>query len=196
MLEIGKTLVSLDVVEKKFVCDLDKCKGSCCIDGDSGAPLEEEELRLVKKYYPKIKKYLPKEHLKIIEQKGLYEKDTDGDWVTVCHPSGACVFVTYDDKGIARCAFQLAYEKGEIDWEKPISCHLYPVRLARYPEFTAVNYAYRSICRVAEIKGQMLGVHVFEFLEHPLRRAFGDEWYEELKTVAHQWLKQKQDPKD
>lgn len=196
MLEIGNTLVSLDVIEKKFVCDLDKCKGACCVDGDSGAPLEEKELRLLKKYFPKIKKYLPQEHLQVIEQKGLYEKDADGDWVTTCHSSGACVFVNYTDEGIAKCAFQVAYEKGEIDWEKPISCHLYPIRLARYKQFTAVNYAFRSICRVAEIKGQMLGVHVFEFLERPLRRAFGDEWYEELKTVANEWLRQKEERAD
>ena len=192
MLEIGKALVSLDLVEKKFVCDLEKCKGACCIDGDSGAPLEEDELRLLKKYFSKIKKYLPEEHLKIIDKQGLYEKDSDGDWVTVCHPDGACVFVTYTDNGIAKCAFQLAYEKGEIDWEKPISCHLYPIRLVHYPEFTAVNYAYRSICRVAEIKGQLENVRVYEFLERPLRRSFGDQWYEELKTVAQQWLKQKE----
>ena len=193
MLQIGKALVSLDVIEQKFFCDLEKCKGACCIQGDAGAPLEQEELRLLKKYFPKIKKYLPREHLEIIEQKGLYEKDQDGDWVTVCHPSGACVFVFYDQHGVAKCAFQHAYEKGEIDWPKPISCHLYPIRLAKYPEFTAVNYSRRDVCQPGRIKGEITGIHVYQFLKEPLIRAFGQQWYDELELTAEQWLKQKQE---
>ena len=189
MIEIENTLVSLDVIEQKFVCDIEKCKGACCIQGDAGAPLEQEELRLLKKYFPKIKKYLPEEHLKIIERKGLYERDRDGDWVTTCHPSGACVFVFYDEKNIAHCAFQYAYEKGEIDWEKPLSCHLYPIRLAKYPEFTAVNYSQRDICQPARIKGEITGIRVYQFLKRPLIRAFGEKWYEQLVFTAEQWLK-------
>lgn len=192
MLKIKETLVSLDIIEKKFFCDLDKCKGLCCIEGDAGAPVEKKELDLLKKYFPIIKKYLPEEHLKVIKEKGLYEKDQDGDWVTSCHSSGACVFVTYDKKGVAKCAFQKAYEEGEIDWTKPISCYLYPIRIAHYPEFTAVNYAFRSICKVAEIKGQSLNIRVYEFLEKPLRLFFGDKWYEELKSMANEWSKQKE----
>ncbi len=192
MLQIGKTLVSLDVIEQKFACDIERCAGACCIEGDAGAPLEESELRLLKKYFPKIKKYLPAGHLQIIEQKGLYERDKDGDWVTTCHPSGACVFVFYDQRGIAKCAFQHAYEKGEIDWPKPLSCHLYPIRIARYPEFTAVNYSKRDICLPGRIKGEKLGIRVYQFLEKPLRRAFGDQWYEQLDFAAKQWIKQKE----
>ncbi len=184
MLEIGNTLISLDVITEHFVCDLEKCKGACCIDGDAGAPLEEDETRIIEEIFDKIKKYLPEKHLQIIEKQGMWEKDEDGDLVTVCAPSGACVFLTWDEKGIAKCAFEIAWEKGETDWPKPISCHLYPIRLAEYPEFIAVNYSRRDICAVGRIKGRKEGVKVYEFLKFPLIRKFGEQWYEQLDFAA------------
>ncbi len=184
MLEIEDKIVSLDLIEEYFVCDLNACSGVCCVDGDAGAPLTEDELLLIEDNYEKIKKYLPHKQIEHIEKNGLYELDPDGDFVTTCLDSGECVFVTQDDDGIYKCAFEIAYRKGEIDFIKPISCHLYPVRLTKYGNFTAVNYEKRNICQAGRLLGKKNNVKVYEFLKEPLERAFGKEWFEMLDYAA------------
>ncbi len=191
MIEIDNILISSEIIETFFFCDLNACKGKCCIEGQAGAPLEQNELKLLKKYFPKIKHLLPENHLEIIQKKGLYEKDNDGDWVTTCDPkTGACVFVSYDQNNIAKCAFQIAYEKGLIPWPKPISCHLYPIIISKYQTFTALNYYPRKICKTAEILGKKLNIRLYQFLKHPLIRKFGENWYNQLCDVAQAWLAQ------
>jgi hypothetical protein len=184
MLQIEDKIVSFDVLEKKFVCNLTVCKGICCVDGDAGAPLEKEELKLIKKYFKKIKKYLPQKNLEEIERQGLYIIDEDGDYVTPCIDGKECVYVVKDEKGIYKCAFEIAFRKGEINFIKPISCHLYPIRLSKFENFTGVNYEERNICAAARILGNKNNVKVYEFLKEPLTRAFGEDWYEQLDYAA------------
>ncbi|MBN2893236.1 MAG: DUF3109 family protein [Bacteroidales bacterium] len=185
MLQIDDKIVSFDVVEEYFLCDLNACQGICCVDGDSGASLKKDELRIIKKVFPKIKKYLSEKHLQEIEKVGLYVKDIEGDMVTPCLETGECVFLTYDENDeIYKCAFEIAYEKGEIDFWKPISCHLYPIRLSKFKTFTAVNYQTRNICAAGRFLGNKEKLKVYEFLKAPLIREFGEEWFEKLDYAA------------
>lgn len=185
MLQIDDKIVSFEVIEERFLCDLNACQGICCVDGDAGAFLKQDELRIIKKTFDKIKKYLPEKHLKSIEKQGLYVKDEDGDFVTPCIDTGECVFLTYDETDeIYKCAFEIAYEKGEIDFWKPISCHLFPIRLSKYETFTAVNYQKRNICSAGRFLGFQKNLRVYEFLKAPLIREFGEEWYEKLDYAA------------
>lgn len=185
MLQIDDKILSFDVVEEYFICDLNSCQGICCIDGDSGAPLKNGELRKIKKSFEKIKKYLSKKHLNEIEKVGLYIKDKDGEFITPCLSSGHCVYLSFDKKDeIHKCAFEIAYEKGEIDFKKPISCHLYPIRATVYDTFTALNYQTRNICAAARFLGHKNKVKVYEFLKEPLIRAYGKAWYEKLDYAA------------
>ena len=184
MLEIEDKIVSFDLIKEFFACNLNACSGICCVDGDAGAPLTEDELLLIEDNYKKTKKYLPENQIKHIEKNGLYELDPDGDFVTTCLDSGECVFVTQDDGGIYKCAFEIAYRKGEIDFIKPVSCHLYPVRVKKYEKFTAVNYEQRNICQAGRMFGKKQNVKLYEFLREPLERAFGKEWFEMLDYAA------------
>ncbi len=185
MLQIDDKIVSFDVVEECFICDLNACQGICCVDGDSGAPLKNDELRIVKKVFPKIKKYLPEKNIKEIKKQGLYIKDVEGDFVTPCLKTGECVFLAYDSKDdIYKCAFEIAFEKKEINFWKPISCHLYPIRLSYFNSFIAVNYQVRNICAAARFLGNQKNVKVYEFLKEPIIREFGEEWYEKLDYAA------------
>ena len=184
MLQIDDKIVSFDVIEECFLCDLEACKGICCVDGDAGAPLEKDELKKIKSNFKKIKKYLPEKNLKEIKKKGLYEVDEDGDYVTPCLETGECVFLTKDEKGIYKCAFEIAYRKSEIDFIKPISCHLYPIRISEYDNFTAVNYEQRNICQAGRILGKKENLKVYQFLKEPLIRAYGEEFYEKLDYAA------------
>ncbi len=190
ILPIGETLVSLDIIEKKFICNLHACKGGCCVDGDSGAPLETEELSLLKKHYRKIKPFLTEEGRKAIHQQGLYVLDVEGDKTTPLVDKKHCAYVVFE-KGIASCGIEKAYEAGAIDWQKPLSCHLYPIRIKKYPDFSAVNYHQWEICEPARILGEQQGVPIYQFLKAPLIRKFGSEWYETLNEIAGEYLKHK-----
>ena len=131
MIEIGKTLISTELLEEHFVCDLKKCKGECCIAGDYGAPLDKSELKEIDKYYPIVKPLLQAKGVKSIEEQGLYVKDDEGEWVTpLINENEECAYTIFED-GIAKCAFEKAYYDGQIPWKKPISCHLYPVRIKK-----------------------------------------------------------------
>ena len=183
MIQIDDTLISTDVLQKEFVCNLQKCKGICCVEGDSGAPLDEDELETLEKIFPKVKPFLRKEGIESIQKQGTYIIDEDGDWVTPLIDGKECAYVIFDEKGITKCGIEKAYEAGEIDYQKPISCHLYPVRIQKYNAFTAVNYHKWEICNDACALGKELGVTVAEFLKVPLIRRFGEEWYEQLMAA-------------
>lgn len=189
MIAINHTLISEDIFDKKFVCDLNACKGECCVSGDSGAPLDKKELKILDKVYPAVKPYMNKQGIEAVEKNGTYTLDSDGDYTTTLVSDGAeCAFVFFDDKNIAKCAIEQAYLDGKIDpiaigWKKPISCHLYPIRIKEYKEYDAVNYHAWHICKPACECGQQLNVPVYKFLKEPLIRKYGDAWYEELDAV-------------
>jgi hypothetical protein len=184
MLDIDNKIFSLDIISEKFECNLAVCKGVCCIDGDAGAPLTIEEIDVIEEIFDKIKKYLPEKNLKKIEKVGLFEVDTEGDYVTTCLDSGECVFLTKDEQNIYKCAFEIAFLKDEIDFWKPISCHLYPIRITEYENFTAINYEKRNICKSGRKLGKKNGTKLYEFLKAPLIRKFGEELYNKLDFAA------------
>ena len=188
MIIIGQTLVSEELLEQQFVCDLNACKGACCIEGESGAPLEQHELLLLEESLDGARPYLRPEGIAVIDEQGPYTLDDDGDFVTsLVGKHGACAFVTYDEKGIAKCGLEQAHNDGKTNWKKPISCHLYPVRLAQLKEYVAVNYHRWQVCEPACACGKSLKVPVYKFLKDPLVRRFGQEWYEELEQIAAVW---------
>lgn len=189
MLEIQDTLVSLDLAERYFCCDLDICKGQCCLDGDAGAPLEPGEAEKIKKILPIIWDDLLPAARREIEENGVSYTDIEGDEVTALIDGGLCAFATVAPDGSWRCAIENAYRDGRIDFMKPVSCHLYPVRLKKYDGFTAVNLHRWRICKSAEVLGRAKGIRAYQFLEGPLRRRFGDQWYEELKLTCEEYNK-------
>tara|TARA_B100000795_G_C22803019_1_gene442998 strand:- start:3496 stop:4056 length:561 start_codon:yes stop_codon:yes gene_type:complete len=185
MHEIKDTLISEDIFDKKFVCDLASCKGACCIDGDSGAPLSEEECSVLDDVYEHVKPYMVSEGIARIEEEGTYVVDSDGDLVTPLVDNQACAYVFYDEAGITKCSIEKAHLDGKIDFRKPISCSLFPVRLKEYPTFTAVNVQLLEICKCACDLGEQLKVPVYKFLKEPLITRFGSDWYEELEKADH-----------
>jgi hypothetical protein len=190
MIAIDKTLISEDLLEKKFVCDLNACKGACCVAGDSGAPLEKDELPILDSILEKVKPYMVKKGIKAVEKYGSYVIDGDGDYTTTLVSSGAeCAFVFFDENKIAKCAIEQAYYDGKIDWKKPISCHLYPVRITAHKEYDAVNYDKWSICKPACECGAKLDVPVYKFLKEPLIRKNGKDWFKQLEQSAKLYLK-------
>lgn len=191
MIIIGQTLVSEDLLEEHFVCDLNACKGACCVEGESGAPLEQNELALLEQNLDAVKPYMRKEGVSVVEAQGPFSLDDDGDFVTpLIGKHGECAFVTFDERGIAKCALEQAFIDGKTNWKKPISCHLYPVRLAKLTDFVAVNYHRWQVCEPACSCGKSLKVPVYKFLREPLIRKFGEAWYTELEEVAGQWSSQ------
>lgn len=183
MLEIGNTIVSLDLFTKYFICDYKTCKGICCEEGDGGAPLTAEEDEKIKSILPEILPLLPRKAKEIIEKQGTSYIDEEGDLVTSIIGNRECVF-SYRDKDGWKCAIETAYNAGKVDFKKPISCHLYPVRLTEYPKFTAVNFHKWDICDCALAFGKREKVPVYKFLKEPLIRKFGEEWYAELEEAA------------
>lgn len=193
MIGIDGKIVSLDVFEVLFACDYEQCKGVCCVEGDSGAPLEEGEADLLRRYLPEVRHLLSSRALEIIEQQGVSYLDEDGDEVTSIVDGKDCVFTTYDEAGNCQCAYEKMYYAGKIDWVKPISCHLYPIRLTKYKDFTAVNYHKWSVCKCALKRGRREGLYVYQFLKVPLVRAFGEEWYRHLEEAAELLRQEKSD---
>jgi hypothetical protein len=190
MIKINGTLVSLDLLEENFTCDLKKCRGACCVLGDSGAPLLDDEVGKLKTIYNDIKEYLRPEARKFIEKNGIYYIDPDDEPVTQLNNGKECVFTVFEE-GIARCGIEKAFEDGKTDFRKPVSCHLYPVRVRKYKDFTAVNYDKWSICGPAILLGNRKKTPVFMFAEEPLIRRFGEKWYNELYKAAETYKKEK-----
>jgi len=184
MFQIGKTIVSEDIIEKDFLCNLTACKGACCVDGDAGAPLETDEAKILENIYPIIKPYLREESIEAIESQGTHVVTEGGELETPLINGADCVYVIFDEKNTALCAIEEAYNQGEIDWKKPVSCHLYPVRVQKYEEFSAVNYHHWQICETACSLGAQLKVPIYKFVKEALIRKFGKDWYDELDRVA------------
>lgn len=184
MIVIGNTLISENVVEKKFVCDLQVCKGECCVAGDVGAPLGEDEIHILKDLYPHYKEYMTAEGIKAVRKHGFYEL-FNGEYVTPLVKKGKyCVFV-YFDGDIAKCAIEKAFLEGKTDFKKPVSCHLYPVRISTYRDVDAVNYHSWHVCNCACVLGEKLNTPVYKFLEEPLVRKYGREWFLELDEYVY-----------
>lgn len=189
-------LVSEELISEKFVCDLVKCKGACCVEGDAGAPLEREELPKISKNLDAIKKYMETESKTLLEDDQFFEKDQEGELVTKCRPKdSACIFAKKEASGIWACAVEKAYRNGESDFKKPISCHLYPIRVKQLGAYTALNYDEWEICRPACAKGNALKVPVYQFAKDALVRRFGPEWYGSLVELVTQF-KRSQNLKD
>ena len=184
MFQLGKTIVSEDIIEKDFVCNLNACKGACCIEGEAGAPVTEEEVAILKEIYPKVKPFLRPEGIAAIEQQGTYIKTDLDELETPLVEGKECAYVTFTDKGIASCGIEDAFNAGSIDFRKPISCHLYPVRVQDYSEFSAVNYHRWPICDDACTLGKELQVPVYKFVKKALIRKFGENWYTALEKLA------------
>lgn len=191
MIAIQNTIVSDDLLDKKFVCDLNACKGECCVAGESGAPLEQDELPILLEILDKVKPYMNKKGTKAIEKNGPYVLDSDGDYTTTLVGSeGECAFVVFDENKIAKCAIEQAYNDGVIDWKKPISCHLYPIRITSYKTYDALNYHKWSVCKPACECGAKLDVPVYQFLKGPLIRKYGEDWFNELQQIDSERKKQ------
>lgn len=190
MLQIKDALVTLDVVERFFCCDLDKCLGECCIDGDAGAPITSEEKQILQDILPEVWDDLLPAAKAVIEEQGVSYTDPEGEEVTQIVDGKNCVFSYYGAGGMCLCAIEKAYREGRIGFYKPISCHLCPLRLKVYDGFTAVNYHRWKICKCAEVLGRAKGIRVYEFLKEPLIRRFGQEWYSELALTCREYLKQ------
>ena len=184
MFQLGKTIVSEDIIKKDFVCNLNACKGACCVDGDAGAPLDEEETKMLEEIYPNVKPYLRKEGIDAIKSQGTFIKTKDGELETPLINNSECAYVIFDGKGIALCAIEQAYNDGKVQWKKPVSCHLYPIRVKDYSEFSAVNYHRWPICDDACTLGKELQVPVYKFVKEALIRKFGEDWFSELENVA------------
>ncbi|MDO4695252.1 DUF3109 family protein [Porphyromonas sp.] len=191
MIEIDDTIVSTEIIETFFCCDLEKCKGACCIEGESGAPLLDVEKDLICQAYPLIEHLLPEKNKEYIGQHGLMYYDGDGDLVTNIIRGGECVFTCIEKDGSCRCAFEKEYNEGNNNniFYKPISCHLYPIRLTKYKDFIAVNYhRWKPICEPARELGKKLGIRLYEFVKDPLIRAFGEEWFRKLEIETERYL--------
>lgn len=189
MLRIDDTIFSLDLLEKKFICDLPKCFGNCCRYGDSGAPLLKEEVDILEDILPEIKPYLNQEGTDVIENVGTSVTDFENEKVTPLVNNEECAYSIIKDN-IFMCAIEKAWIDGKIDFRKPLSCHLFPVRVKQFPSFRAVNYQEISICSAARKSGNEKGVYVYEFLKEPLIRAFGENVYSELCIAATELRKQ------
>ncbi|HBX50044.1 MAG: hypothetical protein A2275_17725 [Bacteroidetes bacterium RIFOXYA12_FULL_35_11] len=183
MLQIENTIISLDVLEKKFCCDLQKCKGCCCVNGDSGAPLTIEETGILSDIYPEIKKYLREEGIHAIESNGLFYTDSEFDQVTMLINGKECAFTIIED-GIYKCAIEKAFYNGDIDFQKPLSCHLYPIRIKKHSRFEAVNYNEWVLCKPALQNGEELNIPLYIAVKDALIRKYGQEWFDQLDYAA------------
>jgi hypothetical protein len=185
VIQIGEVLLSSEIVSRKFVCDLEKCKGTCCVEGESGAPLDEEELAVLDDIYDKVKPYLTKAGVAAIKKYGKYLIDSDGDWVTpLVNGDGECAYTIFEN-GVARCGIEKAWEEGAVKFRKPVSCHLYPIRVNRLKSgVEALNYHRWDLCSAACTLGKKLQVPVYVFLKEPLIRKYGRKWYHELELAV------------
>lgn len=190
MFDIQGTLVSLELVERFFCCDLDSCLGACCIEGDAGAPITEEEYKKLKEILPEVWDDLLPRAQEEIKEHGVAYLDPEGELVTQIIDGKNCVFTCYEPGGLCSCAIEKAYRAGKIDFRKPISCYLYPVRIKKFPTFTAVNYDRWKICKCAEVLGRKEKIRVYQFLKQPLIDRFGQEWYDELVANCELYIKE------
>lgn len=189
MLLVHDVLVSEELFLEEFVCNLSACKGECCVAGDAGAPLDEDELEELDKVWPKVKKYLPDAGKKAIKKQGAWIKAGKSDFETPLVEGKECAYTVFE-KGVAKCGIEKAFNNDKIKFRKPISCHLYPIRINDVNGTDALNYDRWSICSDACKLGKKLKVPVYRFLKDPLIRKYGEEFYEELDDVAHQFYEE------
>lgn len=181
MILVGNAVLSDDIKENFFVCDLEACKGACCVEGDSGAPLEDDETKILEEIYPFVKDYITEEGRQVIAAQGTWVIDSDGDKVTpTLGANRECAYALYGERGILKCGIEQAYLDGKISWKKPISCHLYPIRVTKYDQYDALNYNRWHICDPACQLGKSLQVPLYVFLKEALVRKYGEAWYAEL----------------
>ncbi len=183
MIQVDNKIISLDVFKKYFVCDLNACKGACCVEGDSGAPLLEEEKNILENIYDKVRPYMRKKGVAEVEKQGVAVFDDDGDLTTPLVNNKECVFASFEN-GITKCTIEKAYLDGKINFKKPISCHLFPIRIKVYDDFDAINYQQIKICKSACANGRNLEIPVYVFLKEPLIRKYGEVWYKKLLEAA------------
>lgn len=195
MLQIKDTLVSLDLVEEYFKCDLSQCLGQCCVEGEAGAPVTIGEVRAIEDVLPGIYDEMLPGAKRVVEEQGVCYVDEEGDLVTSIVDGRDCVFTTYAPGGVCLCLLEKAYREGRIPQTKPMSCHLYPVRLDPVGVMTAVNLHKWNVCKCALKEGRKNRVRAYEFLKEPLTRRFGREWYDELDLTAREYLRQKKEEK-
>jgi hypothetical protein len=186
MVQIDDKIISLDIIEKYFYCDLEKCKGVCCYYGDAGAPLENEEKILVEKHFPVIKQYLNKQAITAVKNQGFWIKDKEGDIVTPLIENQECAYAIHDN-GYYKCAFELAFKNKKIQFQKPLSCHLYPIRIKSYDKFDAINFDPWKICSAALVLGKEKDIRLYEFLKIPLIRKYGKSFYKKLTIAAKEF---------
>lgn len=187
MIAIQDKLISEDVFKVHFVCDLNACQGACCWEGDFGAPVAEDELDILDEIWPQLKNYIPAESMDLLEKNGPFTYKVEiNSHVTNLRKDGACVFMSQDEQGIAHCGIENAYRDGIVNFQKPISCHLYPIRVLEKPDhgFTAINYDKWKICNPACKNGKNLGVPLYKFLKTSIERKFGEAFYKEMELVA------------
>ena len=184
MIEIGRTILSRDIFEKHFLCDILKCKGACCIEGDSGAPLTEEEAKIIERDYFTFENLLPQKHKKEINKQGFSLIDSDGDLVTPLVDNRQCAYSYYNNKGILKCAIEKAHFEGKTPFRKPVSCHLFPIRITEYKRFDAINYEKLDICSPGRECGISEKLPLYKFLKEPLIRKYGEKWYEIVENTG------------
>lgn len=188
MIQIDDKLISEDIFSEEFVCNLSKCKGACCVEGDVGAPLDREETKILERIFNDVKPYLRPEGVKALEEQGTFTVDpSDNDFVTPMVNGEECAYVIFDENGVTKCGIEKAYEDGAVDWQKPISCHLYPIRITPYSTFTALNYHQWKICSDACDLGKELQVPIYKFLKTPLIRKYGEDFYQVLSEAAEEY---------
>ena len=193
MFLIQNTLVSLDVLEKEFCCDLDTCHGCCCIEGDAGCPVSDEEVQAIEQLLPQLLPQMTPEAREIVIKQGLRYLDPSGEQVLSIVNGKDCVFARTDHNGWCYCLIERQNFKSQnsnFKFKKPLSCHLYPVRLTKVGEYTGLEYHRWDICHCARVKGKKLHLPLYQFLREPLIRRFGEEWYNELELTATEWKKQ------
>ena len=195
MFVIGSnTLVSLDVIEKEFCCDLDTCRGCCCIEGDAGCPVTDEELKQIASMLPELLPQMTKEARQVVEEQGLSYLDPSGEQVLSIVNGKDCIFARTDHNGWCYCLIEkLSRQSSAVSHQtftKPISCHLYPIRLTKVGEYTGVEYHRWDICHCARLLGKKKHIPIYQFLKEPLIRRFGQAWYDELELTATEWKKQ------
>ena len=190
LVEIGNKIVSTDIFSEQFTCDLNKCKGACCVKGNGGAPLNENEVYKIQNNIEKIKPYMSKSGIETVNREGVYYLDEEDTPATKLIDKKECCFVYFDEDEIAKCSIETAYKAGDINFNKPESCHLYPIRIKEFNEFTAINYETWDICSPACSLGKSLKVPVYQFLKQPIIRVFGSSFFEELTKVDQELNKQ------
>ena len=185
MIIIDDIIISDEIIEHQFLCDLNACKGACCVEGESGAPLEQDELQVLQEIYPKVKKYLTDEGRKAIEEKGFFVKDKKGIAKTPLMPNMACAYVQYEKNGTASCGIQKAFNEGKITFPKPVSCHLYPIRITKSRMGREhVNYEEWEICTAACKLGKKMKLPIYRFVKEALIRKYGPEFYAALEQAV------------